>query len=592
MKLCWGICHRETITLILIRLFQAFIPSIQLIITKQLVDCVSYTFVHHNSFNQTFIFLGLQSLLLFVTQSIQLIERYNNSKMQYKIGYFIEEKIATKTSTIPLRYFDSGSFYDTLQRASSGQSQRIMELLNGPIQIIQNMITIITLLGVLLSFSYITGFIVLLLSIPPFIINNRIGSMRRNLLTVLIPISRKITYFLNLMKGRDVAKEVRVFQLQQFLLTKWKEQFNRQMELQLSFERKRNWLESFCNTSSIVVSTINLGLLVWFGSRNQFSIGDYVAISQAYMTVQGIATGVALSLSGTFENIKLLSDLFEFLNIPLEEEEIETPKLITQFPKMNIEGIKVRNLSFAYDNDNQKRLNNISFDIKPGQRVAIVGDNGAGKSTLIKCLIGLYRNYEGDIFYENVNLKLMSPKLVFKHVGAVFQDYSRYEFTIKENIGVGNIDDISNEQAIIHAAKKSGANDFIEKLGKKYDTEVGSSFAGGVELSGGQWQKIAISRSFFSNADILIFDEPAASLDPFAEMALYQSIAKLATGKITIMISHRLNSCIEADLILVMKNGELVEHGTHDELMSTGGYYSKMFLSQISGYQKKIVVTK
>lgn len=185
---------------------------------------------------------------------------------------------------------------------------------------------------------------------------------------------------------------------------------------------------------------------------------------------------VPLIVAGIFENIKLLSDLFEFLNIKVEEEEMETDTLVINFPSLDGDGILVKDLSFSYGNDNQLRLKNVSFQIWPGQRVAIVGDNGAGKSTLIKCLIGLYRNYTGHIFYERNDLKHMSAKLVFQHVGAVFQDFSKYDFSVKENIGVGDIDHLADEERIRTAAEKSGANVFIEKLENQYETEVGSSF--------------------------------------------------------------------------------------------------------------------
>lgn len=589
MKLCWGICPRETTILVVIRLFQAFVPGIQLVLTKHLVDSVSDVFALQHNVSQALLYLGMQSLLLLIVQSVQLLEQYNNSKMQFKIGFTVDEQVAAKAANISLRYFDTGSFYDTLQRASSGQSQRMIELLNGPMQIVQNTITMITIIGVLLNFSYVTAILVVLMSIPPFFINHHIGNMRRNLLMVLIPISRRIAYFLNLLRGRETAKEVRVFQLQHFLLGKWKEQFNKQMAFQLSFERKRIWLQSLYDIPNVVVMTVNLGLLIWLGSKNGFSIGDYVAISQAYLTVQGVAAAVSLSVAGIVENVKLLSDLLAFLNIKVEEETTQTDTPAIHFPSLNQHGIVVKDLSFAYDTDKKLRLKNVSFQIKPGQRVAIVGDNGAGKSTLIKCLLGLYRNYDGHIFYENTDLKHMNAKLVFQHVGAVFQDYSKYDFSIKENIGIGDIERLTDDEGIRAAAEKSGAHEFIQKLEHQYETEVGNTFGGAVDLSGGQWQRVAISRSFFSKADLLVFDEPAASLDPFAELSLYQSLAKLSEGKITIMISHRLSSCVDADLILVMRNGEVVEQGTHDELMDVGGYYSSMFLSQLSGYQKKAV---
>ncbi len=592
MRLCWRVSPIEVTIMMLIRLFQGIVPGIQLVLTKYMVDSVSDVFAQQNSVNQALLYLGLQSLLLFVVQSVQFLERYNNNKMQFKMGFTIDEQIAAKAANISLRYFDSGSFYDMLQRASSGQSQRVIELLNGPLQIFQSIITMISVIGVLLNFSPMMAIIVIAISIPPFFINHHIGNMRRSLLIKMIPISRRISYFLNLLRGRETAKEVRVFQLQHFVLGKWTKEYNKQMGFQLAFDRKSIGIQSANDLFNIVVMTATLGLFIWSGSRNGYSIGDYMAVSQAFVTIQGVATAVSMSVAGMFENVKFLSDMFAFLNIQVEEEQAETDTPATEFPALNEHGIRVENVSFAYDIDNRLRLKNVSFHIKPGQRVAIVGDNGAGKSTLIKCLLGLYRNYTGHIYYEHTDLKHMSAKLVFQHVGAVFQDYSKYDFSVKENIGIGDLERLDDEEGIRAAAERSGAHEFIAKLEHQYETDVGNTFGGAVDLSGGQWQKIAISRSFFSKANLLVFDEPAASLDPFAELALYQSLASLSEGKIAIMISHRLSSCVDADLILVMRDGEIVEQGTHDELIVSNGYYASMFLSQLSSYQKKTAVAQ
>ncbi|WP_169450834.1 ABC transporter ATP-binding protein [Paenibacillus taiwanensis] len=586
----WKIAPVHLSLLLFIRLLQSTVPSLQLFITKELIDSITEAFKHGGMhISSTYSFLMLQTLLLLFSQLCLIIEKINKIKMQQKINLFIETNIATKTSSLSLSYFDNSEFYDLLLRASSGQSQRVVDLMNGPMQIVQNTLTLATLIGILAHFHWLAAVTVVVMSLPPLLLHLREGKLRYKLLTELTPLSRRINYYFNLLIGRTAAKEVRLFELQSHFLNRWKLLFNRSANLQLTFECKNSYYQGLVEALNTIFVSIILAWFIWMGVHQKLSLGEYVAISQAYLTVQGLMLGIALSISGIYENTLSLRDMFRFLELPSEVCASEEMDDTIPFPALRKKGITVHNLSFKYSADTSWILKDISFSILPGKKIAIVGNNGAGKSTLIKCLLGLYRTYEGTILYEDVDLKQIPSKVLLRNASAVFQDFVKYEQTVKENIGYGNMDRMTDEE-ILAAAKKGDAHSFVQKLELGYETELGTSFNGGTELSGGQWQKLAVSRAFIKNADIVVLDEPTASLDPYAEDVLYNTFSELANGKITILISHRLSSCINADLILVMNNGKIVEQGTHEELMLiNNGNYAEMFRLQSQKYQPDIV---
>ncbi|MNI47443.1 putative ABC transporter ATP-binding protein [compost metagenome] len=246
--------------------------------------------------------------------------------------------------------------------------------------------------------------------------------------------------------------------------------------------------------------------------------------------------------------------------------------------------IAVRNLSFSYPSRPEPVLKNISFTIKPGQIVAIVGENGAGKSTLVNCLVGLYREFSGDVLFDEVPIKDIPETDLRWIISAVFQDFVRFELSVKENIGFGDLSRLEDPDMLEAAASRSGFLEVIDQLPEGFETLLGPAFEGGQELSVGQWQKLALARSFVKPSQIIVLDEPTASMDPMAEAELFKRFAELASGKITFLISHRLASCRLADQILVLKDGELIEQGTHDSLMKRQGEYCRMYTTQAKGY--------
>lgn len=583
----WKFIYISLTLLFLFKIVQAIIPSIQILITKELVDSINNTYQGESPM-KAFTYLGFQAGITIINQIMETLEKLNSARMQLKANYIVEEKMVLKTSKLPLAVFDNNSFYDLLLRASSGQSQRVIEMISGPLMIIQSIITLVMLLIVIAKFHFLAVVIVILMSIPPVIINLYISKARYKLMKELTPQVRLSNYLLNILKSRNTAKEVRLFQLQDYLISKWKNIFFSIGQKNLTFDVRSNLIRSVIENSISIISAAILAFFIWMIAKQKLSIGDYIAISQAYVSTQAAMLSLALSISEVYGNILSLNDVVKFLKLSVPNE-TNTNYGTRKFPILRRKGITVENLSFSYHEDGPSVLKNISFSILPGQKVAIVGENGSGKSTLIKCLLGLYRSYQGNIFYEDIELRQISSEELHRHVSAVLQDYVKYDLTIIDNIGFGNVGEIENKDAIITAAKKGGAHAFIENLEKGYNTEVGSAFYGGVELSGGQWQKIAISRAFFKNADIVILDEPSASLDPFSEASLFDKYTELSEGKVTILISHRLNTCVNADLILVMKKGKIIEKGTHEELMALNGEYAEMFYLQSKEYSNNSV---
>jgi ATP-binding cassette subfamily B protein len=255
------------------------------------------------------------------------------------------------------------------------------------------------------------------------------------------------------------------------------------------------------------------------------------------------------------------------------------------FPSPLACGIQVERLSYAYPSRQDYVLQDISFHVKTGQTVAIVGENGAGKTTLVKCLLGLYRSYDGEIRYDGLEVRRISPESMYQHMSAIFQDFGRYQMTAKENIGFGRVERMDNLGDLQAAAVASGVEEVIRRLADGYDTELGPMFEGGQELSYGQWQKMALVRALFRDGDLIVLDEPTASMYPIAEAEVFEQFSQLAAGRTAILISHRLGSCKHADHILVLEAGRLIEQGTHDELIHLHGKYATMFMTQAKWYQ-------
>lgn len=345
--------------------------------------------------------------------------------------------------------------------------------------------------------------------------------------------------------------------------------------------RRRYYASFVLGTLTTIVTSGTFLYVALQAVSRRLTLGDLTFYSQAVGQVQTSFSAILGGLSDMYENSLYLNTLYEFLDYEPAVQSPDDPRPLMLPLK---EGIEFRNVSFTYPGKTVPALRDVSFCIRPGESVALVGQNGAGKTTIVKLLTRLYDPHEGQILLEGHDLREYSLANVYASIGVIFQDYVTYFFSARENIGLGRIGEVESEGRVEAAAEKSGAAGFIEKLPKGYETTLGRWFDEGYQLSGGEWQKVALARAFMRDAEILILDEPTASLDARAEYDIFIRMKELTVGKMTMFISHRFSTVRLADRIVVLENGAVIEQGTHIELLAEGGTYAELFNLQAAAY--------
>ncbi|MGZ9586636.1 ABC transporter ATP-binding protein [Paenibacillus marinisediminis] len=561
------------------KLVLSLIPPIQLLLTKNLFDSLATTFNFGNeNLGNSIILLSFQFAIMLLSSFIRSYEHLISSKLEQNAKYKIDSLILKKASLLPLTFFDNSNNHDHLRLSFS--SSRSVQVVLTLFKMLQNIITFVGYLAVLININLILGLGFLILLIPIFTINLIIGKNRYSQIIHQTPSDRKVNYLEELLTSREAAKEIRVYGISEYLIGSWKNIYwknvSEKLSLEISSTKKNIVAELF---STIILISMS-SFLLFLGVSGKITLGTFIAVFQTILITQGMLQSIAIDFSRLYESSLHLSHYFNFLKIPDLNESDKTLEL----PEKLVTGINVKNLSFSYKTD--LILNNINLSIKAGQKVAIVGENGAGKTSLIKCLLGLYQPTTGDIYYDNVNLKNISSDNIRKKVTVAFQDYLHYQLSIRENIAFGKIENINDNNSIEIAATKAGIHKYFSTLTDGYETNLSPMFPGGQDLSGGQWQKVALSRVYLKNADVVFFDEPTAALDPLAEATVFDELLKLSEGKTSIIISHRLGVCSQVDYIYVLKNGCLVEEGTHNYLLGLNGEYTNMYQSQAKWYNE------
>ncbi|MGL4621878.1 MAG: ABC transporter ATP-binding protein, partial [Chroococcidiopsis sp.] len=395
------------------------------------------------------------------------------------------------------------------------------------------------------------------------------------------PETREQTYLETLIAREDFAKEVKLYQLGAMLLERYRSIFNRLYGEDRDLTLRRGvwgYLLSLLSTAAFYLA---YAWIVVEAIAGRLSLGDMTMYLMVFRQGQTTFSSTLTSIGGMYEDNLYLSNLYEFL-----EQPIALPKGKATQGLIPGDGIRFENVSFIYPGSNKLALNNVSFRIRAGEKLAIVGENGSGKTTLIKLLTRLYNPDKGRILLDGLDLQAWDLGVLQRRIGVIFQDFIRYQFTVGENIGVGDVTRIEDRELWQVAADKGMALPVIEQLPESFGTQLGKWFRGGQELSGGQWQKIALSRAFMRNkADILVLDEPTAAMDAEAEFQIFERLRSLTQNQMAILISHRFSTVRMADKIMVLSGGKVVEQGTHKELLQAGGRYAHLFRLQAAGYQ-------
>jgi ATP-binding cassette subfamily B protein len=434
----------------------------------------------------------------------------------------------------------------------------------------------------MLRFSPWLVLILLGTSIPSFIAETRYSEQGFRLLTRRAPETRQINYLARLLTEDTAAKEIKLFNLGDTLLRRYVALFDKffREDRSLAFRR------AVAGFSLGLIATMGFygsyAWIVWRTVQGSISLGDMTLYLTIFRQGQSTFQSILAAVGNIYENNLFMANYFEFLEI---DPQMALPGPVKKPPASLQQGIEFRGVGFRYPENDEWVLRNVDLNIKPGEKIALVGHNGAGKTTLIKLLSRLYDPTEGTILFDGVDIRELDPQALRQKIGVIFQDFVRYHLPVRENIGFGQIEAADRMDKIVESARKSGAEAMINDLPEGYQTMLGRWFHGGHELSLGQWQRIALARAFMRDADILVLDEPTASLDAETEYEIFQNFKQLTEGKMAILISHRFSTVRMADRIVVIQHGRIAEIGSHEELLRREGIYAELFSMQAEGYR-------
>ncbi|MEZ4708763.1 MAG: ABC transporter ATP-binding protein [Caldilineaceae bacterium] len=523
--------------------------------------------------------LGVQLAMLISNQGRLLTQQILRSRLSFQIN----EQIMAKALTLDLSYFEEAQFYDKLQNARQQVDARTLDIVVQSFGLLRSLLTFVCFALLLLRFSPWLFVILFGATLPSFGAQKKFGRLVFRLQNSQAPERRQMDYVSTLLTEDRTVKEVKLFGLGATFLERYRALFWQHFAADTRLARRRS-LQSVAwgavGVAGYFVAASWIAITVIGGA---ISLGDAVLYLEVFRRTHGIVQTILEASSKLYENSLFLTNLFDYLAMEPRRKEVSTPAI--RQGRM-AQGIEFRHVSFRYPGQDVWALHNVNLTLCPQEKLAVVGRNGAGKTTLIKLLTGLYEPTEGEILVDGVDLRRIDQEIWWQKVGVIFQDFIRYQLSAAENIGVGQVSALDNRALVEAAAMQGGADEVVRTLPKGYDTTLGKWFADGHELSGGQWQKIALSRAFMRNADILVLDEPTAALDAEQEQRIFQHFRQLTEGKMAILISHRFSTVRMADRIAVIEGGHIQELGSHAELMKQNGEYAKLFRIQAAGYRE------
>ncbi|HAU25663.1 MAG TPA: ABC transporter permease [Gammaproteobacteria bacterium] len=519
--------------------------------------------------------------LVVIMTGAQKLNTVCQSILRVLLGNKINVMILEKALTLELAHFEDAEYYDKLVRARREASSRPLSLVIKTFDLARDVVVLLTIGIWLYQFSPYAVLLLGLAGIPAFLAEAKFSGeafrihRRRSA-------ERRVQIYLEMVLTReDGVKEVKLLQLGKLFLQRYVDIFRKIYKEDRNLVLRRGFWGYVLGLLASAAFYFAYGWVGFAAIAGAITIGQMTMYIAQFRLGQNAVTNSLTAVNGMYEDNLYLSNLTEYLNHKVPE----TTGNKTAGPDPS-DGIRIENVSFFYPGSNIPALNKVNLHIRPGESLAIVGENGSGKTTLIKLLIRLYQPSEGTIYLEGLDLKEWDIDTLRKKIGVIFQDFARYQLLVGENIGIGDVDELEQDELIEEAAEKGMADEFVKGLPQGYKTQLGTWFKDGKELSGGQWQKIALSRAFMrSKADILILDEPTAAIDARAEAEIFSHFRDLTANKISIIISHRFSTVRMADHIIVLEKAEILEEGSHEELLASDGQYATLFNLQAQGYQ-------
>jgi ATP-binding cassette subfamily B protein len=582
LKIVWDSGPAVVIFGLLSRLLCSLLPVALLWITKLIIDRIVHAVSTHQLVPRQFWWLVAAEFALAVLNSIlvRAID-YSDSLLADKYTRHVSIRVLTHAAGLDLLAYEDPVFYDRLERARVQATDRLV-MIQAVGRLVQQAITTITLS---ISIMFFSPWLMLLLIagvVPAFLGESHFAFLGYAKNFRQTPMKRQLDYLRVLGGSKEAAKELKLFGLRNFLRERFTRMSDEIYAENVDLSKRKLIAGSLLSTIGTMGYYSAYVFVIWRTVTGALSIGTLTFLTGAIQQASSNIEQIFSTLAAIGDQALFLTDLLAFFKM---EPTIRSKPNAWPAPRPIIQGVEFRDVSFRYPGNSRLILDQINFHLHPAERLALIGENGQGKTTIVKLITRLYDPTEGQILLDGIDLRDYDLDDLHRVMGVIFQDFMRYEMTARENIAVGRVEEIGNLEQVQTAAKKSMADEIIARLPQGYDQMLGRRFEQGIDISGGEWQKVALARAYLRDAQLLILDEPTAALDARSEFEVFHRFAELTAGKMALFISHRFSTVRSADRIIVLENGKIAEEGSHDQLASMGGRYAEMFEMQASSYR-------
>jgi ATP-binding cassette, subfamily B, bacterial len=583
----WQFAPRWTLVNVALVFAQGALPLAALYLMKRIVDAVTASMATADraaGLQQVALWIALAAAVAILNTVTHALGDYASQAQSLQVTDGVADILHAQSIAVDLEYYEDPRYYDTLHRAQREASSRPTHIVEGLIQIAQNGISLLGILGLLLSFNWLLALVLFLAALPGAV--SRLLHSRRSYRfeQAQTESERRAWYYHAVMTDSYGAKELRLFNLGSLFRARYRDLQQHLRAGRLALARRRILSDLVSQTLAIAVTFASLAWIAGQAVQGGVTIGDVVMYYLGFQSGLTFLQSVLRALNGLYEDNLFLANLYQFLDL--------TPKIVAPpqprpVPMPMPRQVVFRQLGFTYPSRQEETLHDIDLTLEPGEVVALVGENGSGKTTLIKLLCRLYDPTRGEITVNGVDLRALDPVQWRREISVVFQDYAHYALQVWENIWLGNVESPADRTRLEEAGVRAGADAAIRRLPQGYETMLGHWFEDGQELSVGEWQKIALARTLWRDAHIVILDEPTSSLDPLAEAELIHQFRQVLGGRTAILISHRFSTVQMADRICVLEGGRIVETGTHQDLLKRNGRYARLYRAQAEHYQDR-----